>query len=137
MKTIKMSKNEAAALYNGLVETKNLKGKKFALNVAKNMKIIKDALQDIEDLGKPSEEFIQLSVQVQKITKEDPENGKEKLEELEKDNLELVEKRKAQMELVHARLAEDVELELNVFSEDVLPEEITANQINNIIKIID
>tara|TARA_R110001606_G_scaffold394519_1_gene565510 strand:- start:12 stop:425 length:414 start_codon:yes stop_codon:yes gene_type:complete len=137
MKTIKMSKDEAAALYNGLVETKNLKSKKFALNAAKNMKIIKDALQDIEDLGKPSEEFIKLSVQVQQIIKENPENGKEKIEELEKDNMELVEKRKSQMELVHARLLEDVELELNVFSEEVLPEEITADQVNNLIKIIE
>tara|TARA_R110001606_G_scaffold394520_1_gene565512 strand:- start:12 stop:425 length:414 start_codon:yes stop_codon:yes gene_type:complete len=137
MKTIKMSKNEAAALYNGLVETKNLKSKRFALNAAKNMKIIKDALQDIEDLGKPSEEFLKLSVQVQKIIKEDPENGKEKIEELEKDNVELVEKRKSQMELVHSRLLEDVELELNVFSEEVLPEEITSDQVNNLIKIIE
>ena len=137
MKTIKMSKDEAAALYNGLVETKNLKSKKFALNAAKNMKIIKDALQDIEDLGKPSEEFIKLSVQVQQIIKENPENGKEKIEELEKDNMELVEKRKSQMELVHARLLEDVELELNVFSEEVLPEEITSDQVNNLIKIIE
>ena len=136
MKTIKMSKDEAAALYNGLIETKNLKSKKFALNAAKNMKIIKDALQDIEDLGKPSEEFIKLSVQVQKIMKEDPENGKEKIEALEKDNIELVEQRKSQMDLVHARLLEDVELELNVFSEEILPEEITTDQINNLIKII-
>ena len=137
MKTIKMSKDEAAALYNGLIETKNLKSKKFALNAAKNMKIIKDALQDIEDLGKPSEEFIKLSVQVQKIMKEDPENGKEKIETLEKDNIELVEQRKSQMDLVHARLLEDVELELNIFSEEVLPEEITADQVNNLIKIIE
>lgn len=137
MKTIKMSKDEAASLYNGLIETKNLKSKKFALNAAKNMKIIKDALQDIEDLGKPSEEFIKLSVQVQQIIKEDPENGKEKIEELEKDNIELVEKRKSQMELVHTRLLEEVELELNVFSEEVLPEEITADQVNNLIKIIE
>tara|TARA_X000001382_G_C3114285_1_gene161000 strand:+ start:358 stop:771 length:414 start_codon:yes stop_codon:yes gene_type:complete len=137
MKTIKMTKDEAAALYNGLIETKNLKSKKFALNAAKNMKIIKDALQDIEDLGKPSEEFIKLSVQVQKIMKEDPENGKEKIETLEKDNIELVEQRKSQMDLVHARLLEDVELELNIFSEEVLPEEITADQVNNLIKIIE
>ena len=131
-----MTKNEAAALYNGLVETKSLKSKTFALKAAKNMKVIKDALQDIEDLGKPSDEFIELSIQVQKIIKEDPENGKLKIEELEKNNSELVEKRKAQMELVSERLLEDIELDLNVFSEDILPEEITTEQINNIIKII-
>ena len=136
METIKMTKNEAAALYNGLVETKSLKNKTFALKAAKNMKVIKDALQDIEDLGKPSDEFIELSIQVQKIIKEDPENGKLKIEELEKNNSELVEKRKAQMELVSERLLEDIELDLNVFSEDILPEEITTEQINNIIKII-
>ena len=55
MKTITMSKNEAAELYNGLVESKDLKNKAFALKASKNMNTIKVALQDIEDLGKPSE----------------------------------------------------------------------------------
>ena len=84
MKTITMSKNEAAELYNGLVDVKDLKSKNFALKAAKNMTAIKEALQDIEDLGKPTDEFMELSLRVQTIIKEDPDNGKDKIEELRK-----------------------------------------------------
>ena len=137
MKTITMSKNEAAELYNGLVESKDLKSKAFALKAAKNMNTIKDALQDIEDFGKPSEEFMKLSVKVQKIMSDDPENGKQQIEELESENHDLVSQRKEQLGLVNEKLKEDVELNLAVFSEEMLPEDITAQQINKIIKIIE
>tara|TARA_R110000765_G_scaffold32380_3_gene75231 strand:- start:21 stop:434 length:414 start_codon:yes stop_codon:yes gene_type:complete len=137
MKTIKMSKNEAAELYNGLVESKDLKSKAFALKAAKNMNTIKDALQDIEDLGRPSEEFMQLSVKVQKIMADDPENGKDQIEELENENHELVVQRKEQMAVVHEKLLDEIELDLSIFSEEMLPEDITAQQINKLIKIIE
>ena len=136
MKTITMSKNEAAELYNGLVDVKDLKSKNFALKAAKNMTAIKEALQDIEDLGKPTDEFMELSLRVQKIIKEDPDNGKDKIEKLEEENKELVEQRKSQLELVNERLLEDVKLKLDIFSEEVLPDEITTAQINKLIKII-
>ena len=136
MKTITMSKNEAAELYNGLVDVKDLKSKNFALKAAKNMTAIKEALQDIEDLGKPTDEFMELSLRVQKIIKEDPDNGKDRIEKLEEENKELVEQRKSQLELVNERLLEDVKLKLDIFSEEVLPDEITTAQINKLIKII-
>tara|TARA_R110000765_G_scaffold279419_1_gene377055 strand:+ start:463 stop:876 length:414 start_codon:yes stop_codon:yes gene_type:complete len=137
MKTITMSKNQAAELYNGLVDVKDLKSKNFALKAVKNMTAIKEALQDIEELGKPTDEFMELSLRVQTIVNEDPDNGKERIEKLEKENIELVEQRKSQLELVNERLLEDVELELDIFSEDVLPDEITTDQINKLIKLIE
>ena len=132
-----MSKNDAASLYNGLVEVKNLKNKAFALKTAKNMIIIKEALEHIEELGKPSEEFMKISMQVQELMNTNSEEGKEKIAELEKDNAELIEKRKEQMEEVNTRLLEDIELNLNKFSEKMLPEEITADQILKLTKIIE
>lgn len=137
MKTITMSKNQAAELYNGLVDVKDLKSKNFALKAVKNMSAIKEALQDIEELGKPTDEFMELSLRVQNIVNEDPDNGKEQIEKLEQENTELVEQRKSQLELVNERLLEDVELKLDIFSEDVLPDEITTDQINKLIKIIE
>tara|TARA_R110000824_G_scaffold10541_2_gene46334 strand:- start:947 stop:1360 length:414 start_codon:yes stop_codon:yes gene_type:complete len=137
MKTITMSKNQAAELYNGLVDVKDLKSKNFALKAVKNMTAIKEALQDIEELGKPTDEFMELSLRVQTIVNEDPDNGKERIEKLEKENIELVEQRKSQLELVNERLLEDVDLELDIFSEDVLPDEITTDQINKLIKLIE
>ena len=137
MKTITMSKNQAAELYNGLVDVKDLKSKNFALKAAKNMTAIKEALQDIEELGKPTDEFMELSLRVQTIVKENPDDGKERIEKLEKENIELVEQRKSQLELVNERLLEDVDLKLDIFSEDVLPDEITTDQINKLIKLIE
>ena len=42
-----------------------------------------------------------------------------------------------QMEEVNTRLLEDIELNLNKFSEKMLPEEITADQILKLTKIIE
>ena len=136
MKTITMSKNEAAELYNGLVDVKDLTTKNFALKAAKTITTIQEALQDIQDLGNPTDEFMELSLRVQKIIKEDPDNGKDRIEKLEEENKELVEQRKSQLELVNERLLEDVKLKLDIFSEEVLPDEITTAQINKLIKII-
>ena len=68
---------------------------------------------------------------------DDPENGKEQIEELENENHDLVTQRKEQMGIVNERLLEEVELDLSIFSEESLPEDITAQQINKIIKIIE
>ena len=136
METMKMTKNDAATLYNGLVDVKDLKSKKFALKVAKNMTTIKLALQDIEDFGKPSKEFLDLSQKVQNIIQKDPDNGKEEVQKLEEENKELVQNRRNQLDEVNKRLLENIELELNILSEEILPEEITADQINKLIKII-
>ena len=137
METLKITKNEAVNLYNGLIDVKDVKNKQFALKVAKNINIIREALKDIEEAGMPSEEFVALTHKVQAIMKKDPENGHEDIQKLEDENKELVEKRKEQLNIVNQKLAEDCELELNIFSEDSLPEDITAKQINNIVKIIE
>ena len=40
------------------------------------------------------------------------------------------------MEIIKKMMEEEIEVELNSLEEKVLPEEITAQQINNLIKII-
>ena len=70
MTTINATKDDFAKLYNGLVEVKDLKSKKFALAASKNMQIIKSALEHIEELNKPSEEFIELAQKITAIAKE-------------------------------------------------------------------
>ena len=132
-----MTKNEAAELFNGLITVKDLKSKEFALKASKNMTAIREALKDVEELGRPSEEFMKLSTKVQEILSKDPENGREEIDKLEKENKELVEQRKTQLDLVQEKLKEEIEIELNFFSESILPEEVTADQINKLIKIIE
>jgi len=137
MKTITGTKGDLVSIINGLFEVQELKGKKFSILVSKNIAILKEALQELEDAGRPSEEFLELAGRVNEIANKNEEDAKEQIDALEKENQELVDARKAQMEGVTKRMEEEAEVELNILSEDSLPEDITAKQINNIIQIIE
>ena len=100
MTTINATKGEFVSLINGLFQVQELKGKKFGLVINKNITTLKDELQHLEDLGKPSEEFMELAMKVNEISAKDPENSKEEIDKLEKENEELVKSRREQMEKV-------------------------------------
>ena len=67
MKTINGTKGELVNIINGLFAVQNLKGKEFSLTVSKNIAILKKELKDLEDAGKPSDEFLKLAEQVNEI----------------------------------------------------------------------
>ena len=137
-KTIKGTKKELADIFSGLFLVQELPGKKFSLAVSKNITIIQDALKDVEKAGKPSQEFMILAEQVNKIASSMPEeDAKKQIDEIEKENKELVEARRKQMEKVEKMLLKSIDVELQIISEEVLPEDITAQQINKIIKLIE
>ena len=138
MKTIKGTKQEFVNLYNGLFGVQDLKGKKFSLIISKNISIIQEALKDIEKAGKPSKEFMAIAEQVNKIASSMPEKeAKEKIDAIEKENEKLVEARRKQMAKVEKMMSKKTEIELQIISENCLPEDITAKQLNQIIKIIE
>ena len=137
MTTITATKGELVNLINGLFQVQELKGKKFGLAVSKNLKILKDELQDLEDMGKPSEEFIALAAQVNEIANGGAEDSKEVIDNLEKENEVLVTARREQMDKITVLMEEEVSVSLNTLAESTLPEDISAAQINNIIKIIE
>ena len=136
MTTINATKAEFVNLINGLFQVQELKGKKFGLAVSKNIATLKEELQHLEDLGKPSEEFMELAMQVNEISQTDPENSKERIDKLEKENEDLVKLRREQMENVTELMKDEMSINLKVISEDLLPNDITAKQINSIEKII-
>jgi len=136
MTTINATKGEFVNLINGLFQVQELKGKKFGLAVSKNIATLKEELQHLEDLGKPSEEFMELAMQVNEISQTDPENSKERIDKLEKENEDLVKLRREQMENVTELMKDEMSINLKVISEDLLPNDITAKQINSIEKII-
>ena len=136
MTTINATKGEFVTLINGLFQVQELKGKKFGLAVSRNITILKEDLKHLEDLGKPSEEFMQLATKVNQISQEDPENSQKIIDDLEKENEELVKDRKEQLAKVTELMKDKMKIKLNTISEDILPEEITAQQINNIERII-
>jgi len=137
MTTINAKKGELVNLINGLFQVQELKGKTFGLAVSKNIKILQTELKDLEEAGKPSDEFMALAQQVNEIANADEEGAEAKIAALEIENEELVKSRREQMDMVTALMEDEMTVELNTLSEKMLPEDITASQINNIIKIIE
>ena len=137
MTTINATKGEFVNLINGLFAVQDLKGKNFSLVVSKNIMILRDKLKDLETVGKPSDEFMVLAQEVNKIANENAEDSKEKIEKLEKDNNDLVKERRVQMDKLNQLLEAKTTVHLNTISEDDLPENITAKHINNLEKIIE
>jgi ElaB/YqjD/DUF883 family membrane-anchored ribosome-binding protein len=137
MTTITATKGELVNLINGLFAVQELKGKKFGLAVSKNLIILKKELKELEEIGKPSEEFMKLAEQVNMIANSESETSKEEIDTLEKENEVLVKQRRDQLDIVTRMMTEEMSVELNTLSENMLPEEISANQINQIIKIIE
>ena len=136
MTTIKATKGEFVNLINGLFAVQELKGKDFGLAVSKNITNLKEGLKHLEDEGKPSEEFMELARKVNEISNENSEDAKDRIDTLEKENEKLVQSRKDQMAKVLELMKDDISLDLVMISKKVLPEDITAKQINSIEKII-
>ena len=137
MKTIKATKGELVNLINGLYQVQEVKGKDFSLIVSKNISTLHEALKEIEKVGTPSEEFLKLAGEVNEIANKGEENAKEVIEQLEKENEELVTARREQMDKVLNMMKEEVSVKLQLLSENDLPEDITAKQINSLEKILE
>ena len=135
MKTITGSKQEFITIINGLFSVQELKGKEFGLVVSKNIEILRASLKDLEEAGKPSDEFMKLAEKVNAIAEANAEGAKEEIQQIEKDNQELVDARRDQMDKLAGTLKEEITIDLNIILESLLPEDITAKQINMIIKI--
>ena len=140
MITIKAKKQELVNVLNGLFQVQEIQGKKFSLVVSKNIDILKTELASIEKAATPSEEFMKLAKEVNELSKIEGADGnlknQEKIDQLEEENKELVEQRQAQMETVKKMMDEETKVKLNPIDEEILPDTVTAKQINGIIKLI-
>ena len=79
---------------------------------------------------------MKLAQKVNEISAIDPENSKIEIDKLEKENEELVKLRRDQMDNLTELMKAEISIELTTVSEKLLPNDITAKQINNIEKII-
>jgi len=129
----KFTNQELVTLLQGLYGVQNLKGIKFALKVARNISVIKQVLEPIEDVAAPSQEFIELSQKVGELEKSKDTKG---IKKLEKENKKLVDDRKKQLAELQEIMKEETEIDLVKIEEGLLPEEITAGQINGIETLI-
>ena len=134
MTKIKATNKEMLDTLHGLYAVQDLKGVKFAVAVSKNIEKLRNELKHIDEASKPSPEFEKLLQEADKIEKS--EESEKLIKKLEKENKELIDKRKAQLEEVNDILEETVELELVTMSEKNLPQDITAKQLSAIIKIV-
>lgn len=102
--------------------------------VGKNMKELRNVLDPIEAAAIPSMEFQELSVKMQQlIEKED----QEAIEALEAENTELIEQRKKQLSDVEDLLDNNIEVFLHPIREDQLPDDITGEQVEKLLQIIE
>ena len=135
MKT-RYTNRELAELMQGLFGVQQLQGIKFSLSVAKNIQRIKGELDGLDKASQPRPECMELSQKVQMCEQKKDMEGIKKLED---DNSELVETRKKQLNEVDSLLNEDSKIlldDLYTISEEDLPSDITAQQINGIQLII-
>ena len=136
MTTIKATKQEFVNLINGLFQVQDVQGKKFSLVISKNIEILKTELEDLEKAAAPDPEFLEVAKKVNQLANEKKEDGQAEIDKIEQENKELVEARRTQMEKVQKMMEEEIEVKLNTIKESVLPENVTAKQINGIIKLI-
>ena len=97
------------------------------------MKEIRHILNPIEEAAVPSPEFQTISIEMRDLIEA---QDKEAMDELEKENADLIEERKDQMKKIEEMLDEDVCIKLHPLREDQLPEDITGEQVEKILQII-
>ena len=127
------TKREFLNMFQVFNETKDVKNVKYATINLVNSKVIREQLDELEAMATPSQEFIDLSIKAQELLKEENEEG---LKQLEEENATLVEARKEQLAAVQAKLDEEVTLELKMINEKILPEDLNAEQLEMISKLI-
>lgn len=120
-------------MYKVLHETRGEKGVKYALIVIKNCEVIKNHLDALEAKAAPSKEFVELAIEAKKFIESEDEAG---LKAFEEENKELVEARKKQLDEVNAELDLEATLELKMINEKILPESLSAEQLEMIFKLI-
>ena len=129
MKTIKAKNGEWVNLSNQLPELTKVQGKTFALAIAKNTMLIKDALLPLEGILAPTEKFAELSEKVKEYQNKKDKISLTAIKKLEQEYKEDILARQAQINEVNKILEQEIEIELEQITEEMFPETITAQQI--------
>ena len=133
-KKVTLQNRQVLELFQGLHAVKGIQGSRFAVLVAKNLKEMKKILDPIDASAIPTREFQELSVEMNKhIEAED----QEAIDKLEKEHEELIEARKTQLMEVNKKLEESSEVYIYSIKEEQLPEEITGEQLERLLTIIE
>lgn len=134
MTKVEATNREFLDLFRGLEAVKTIKGARFAVLVGKNLKELRHVLEPIEAAAQPPFPFQEISMKMQELAEVE---DKEAMTALEADNQDIIEERKAQLAAVEDMLDEPAEVHLHMIKEAQLPEEITGEHIEKLIKIIE
>jgi len=160
MFNIKVTNQEVLNLNRSFRAVGGLKGPRFVYVIARNISIIRDAVKALQASLKPTPEFMvydKLRVelaekcavkengvpkkvihdQVETYVMENQTDFDFKLMDLQKDYVEVVAARKAQLNGFNALLKDEVELSLYRLKEEDLPEDITGQQLADITVIVE
>jgi predicted urease superfamily metal-dependent hydrolase len=131
------TKQVCVEMVNSLFAVKDIKGKDFAVTVSKNLDSLLGVLKNIEDAGRPSKEFMELAMSVNAFT-DDPNDESKifEIEKLEKENKELIDERRAQLDNVAELMLEEVEITIYPITVEMLPEDITSQQVSSLTKFM-
>ena len=135
MATIKLNTTcgELVDLMNGLFGVQDIPGKKLAMVVSKNISTLQGTLEHVEKVGKPTEEFMKFANEIKRLQ---DIGDQESMKKLEDSNAELIAERKIQIDKVQDLLKKESKAELEIITKEIIPENVTARQINNLEKII-
>ena len=135
MATIKLNTTcgELVDLMNGLFGVQDTPGKKLAMVVSKNISTLQGTLEHVEKVGKPTEEFMKFANEIKRLQ---DIGDQESMKKLEDSNAELIAERKIQIDKVQDLLKKESKAELEIITKEIIPENVTARQINNLEKII-
>ena len=130
---IKGTNQEFLEILKGLESIKGVKGKAFGLLVARNIVHISKHLKHIENAAIPRTAFNEVAVVAHKLAESEDTKALEELEEKHKD---IVDIRKKQLKEVEEMLLRASEVNVNLIREELIPDEVTAEQILPLLKIL-
>jgi len=155
---MKFKKKELFILFQNLEKLNDLEGIKFAYAISKNKKMLKDEIESLQEIIKPSkeiEEYERKRINLCEKYAEKDKNNKPIIEDnrykfinddkdkFEKDikilmdeNKELLEKQNKKNEEYLKLLEEDIEINLYKINKSDIPEKITPRQLDYIIDLI-
>tara|TARA_R110002167_G_scaffold33570_7_gene107776 strand:+ start:14675 stop:15088 length:414 start_codon:yes stop_codon:yes gene_type:complete len=131
---LKTTNGELVDLMNGLFSSQDIKGKDFALTVSKNISLLQEHLQHVEEAGRPTEEFVKFAREIKAAQEAEDTNA---IKDMEDKNANLISERKNQIETLQGMLKEKAKpVTLNILQKEIIPDDVTARQMNNLEKII-
>lgn len=130
---IKGTNQEFLEILKGLEVVKGIKGKTFGILVARNILHLSKHLKHINNAAKPSTAFNEVAAVAHKFAESEDTESLKALEEKHKD---VVDARKKQLKEVEEMLLKESEVDINLIREELIPDEVTAEQILPLLKIL-